>query len=83
MSEPVDRQHYTTFVMELLQEERGEVRRTRLVDVRTGFEDTRPDWDEERLLNSWSPVPASDSEPPSRAAASGRCAEAFSMRCSR
>ena len=51
MSELVERQHYTTFVMELLQEERGEVRWTRLVDVRTGFEDTWPDWDEERLLN--------------------------------
>jgi len=38
-------------VVELLQEERGEVRRTRVVDVRTGFEETWPDWDEERLLN--------------------------------
>lgn len=51
MSEPVDRQHYTSFVVELLQNERGEVRRTRVVDVRTGFEATWPDWDEERLLN--------------------------------
>jgi hypothetical protein len=38
-------------VVELLQDERGEVRRTRVVDVRTGFEETWPDWDEERLLN--------------------------------
>jgi hypothetical protein len=51
VTEPVDRQHYTSFVVELLQDERGEVRRTRVVDVRTGFEETWPDWDEERLLN--------------------------------
>lgn len=36
------RQHYTTFVVELLQNERNEVHRTHVVDVRTGLEQTWP-----------------------------------------
>jgi hypothetical protein len=46
----VDRQPYATFVVELLLDEQGNVRRTRVVHVQTGIERTWAGWDEERLI---------------------------------
>jgi hypothetical protein len=43
-------QYYQTFVVELLMDERGTVRRTRVVHVPTGAEERWPGWDEMRLL---------------------------------
>jgi hypothetical protein len=46
----VDRQQYETFVVELLVDEQGAVRRTRMVHVQTGTEERWAGWDEERLV---------------------------------
>jgi hypothetical protein len=43
-------QHYETFVVELLMDERGEVRRTRVTYVPTGAEERWAGWDGMRLL---------------------------------
>jgi hypothetical protein len=48
--QPADRQHYSTFVVELLLDEHNDVRRTRVVHVQTGIEKKWAGWDEERLL---------------------------------
>lgn len=49
-SDPADKQHYNTFVIELLQDERRNVRRTRVTHVQTGMEKTWPGWNESGLL---------------------------------
>jgi hypothetical protein len=46
-----DREHYATFVVELLLAEDGRVRRTRVVHVQTGAEDRWPNWNGPRLLD--------------------------------
>lgn len=43
-------QYYQTFIVELLMDERGTVRRTRVVHVPTGAEERWAGWDEMRLL---------------------------------
>lgn len=48
--QPADRQQYSTFVVELLLDEHGAVRRTRVVHIQTGTEQAWAGWDEERLL---------------------------------
>jgi hypothetical protein len=46
----VDQESYATFVIELLLDEHGDVRRTRVVHVQTALEHTWPGWDGQRLL---------------------------------
>lgn len=46
----MDRASYATFVVELLLDEHGDVRRTRTVHVQTGAEQSWPGWDEQRLI---------------------------------
>lgn len=55
---------YATFVVELLMDERGEVRRTRITHVQTATEQQWAGWDEERLLAflSHATRPSSDNE---------------------
>lgn len=50
--EPGDRQHYASFMLELLQDEEHAVRRTRVVHVQSGVRDGWAGWDAGRLL-SW------------------------------
>jgi hypothetical protein len=45
-----DSQGYATFVVELLQEASGQVRRTRVVHVQTSVEQRWAGWDGDRLL---------------------------------
>jgi hypothetical protein len=46
----MDRQPYETFVVECLKDERGQVRRTRVVHIQTGAEERWAGWDDARLL---------------------------------
>lgn len=48
--DPVDRQSYETFVVELLVDEQRAVRGTRMVHVQTATEERWAGWDEQRLL---------------------------------
>ncbi len=50
MDNSVDQSRYATFVVELLLDEHGNVRRTRVVHVQTGAEQRWAGWDQERLL---------------------------------
>jgi hypothetical protein len=50
MTIPMDRQGYEIFVVEFLKDERRQVRRTRVVHVRTGVEERWAGWDAARLL---------------------------------
>jgi hypothetical protein len=47
---PVNRQHYATFMVELLLDEENEVRRTRVAHVQGGAEDSWRGWRAEQLL---------------------------------
>jgi hypothetical protein len=47
---PKGRQHYATFTVELLLDERNDVRRTRIAHVQTGEEDTWAGWQEDQLV---------------------------------
>lgn len=47
----MDREPYATFVVELLLDEHGSVRRTRVVHVQTGLEQRWPGWDGQRLVS--------------------------------
>ena len=46
----MDQQPYATFVVSLLLDKQGNVRRTRVVHVQTGDEQKWAGWDQERLL---------------------------------
>lgn len=50
-TEKANRQHYATFTVELLLDERNGVRRTRVAHVQTGFEESWATWDQERLVD--------------------------------
>jgi hypothetical protein len=50
MAIPMDGQGYDTFVVEFLQDEHRQVRRTRVVHVQTGVEERWAGWDAARLL---------------------------------
>ena len=54
--EPYRPSPYATFVIELLLDEHGNVRRTRVVHVQTGTEQKWAGWDEERLLSFIGPA---------------------------
>jgi hypothetical protein len=54
-----------------LQNERDEVGRTRVVDVRTALEEAWPDWGRERLLGFFVTEPAVAPDPLSRAPGTG------------
>ncbi|HWQ13537.1 MAG TPA: proprotein convertase P-domain-containing protein [Roseiflexaceae bacterium] len=47
---PESRQHYATFTVELLLDESGDVRRTRVVHVQENQQDTWPGWQDGRLV---------------------------------
>jgi hypothetical protein len=46
----MNQQRYATFVVTLLLDEHGEVRRTKITHVQTGAEEVWAGWAEERLL---------------------------------
>lgn len=48
--EPGERQHYASFLVELLQDEEQSVRRTRVAHVQAGSRDSWAGWDRQRLL---------------------------------
>jgi hypothetical protein len=54
--EPRRSSPYATFIIELLLEEHGNIRRTRVVHIQTGTEQKWADWDEERLLSFIGPA---------------------------
>jgi hypothetical protein len=48
---PIDRQHYASFMVELLLDMENHVRRTRIVNIQTKTEDTWASWEGARLLD--------------------------------
>lgn len=50
-AEPVSRQHYATFTVELLLDETNEVRRTRVVHVQEGGQEVWAGWEDGRLVS--------------------------------